>query len=322
MRKIVFVSAILVLLLFPAVNFQARVLERVAGVIEGKVYTLNDLEEAASRFGLRRPKGENPLDEMVKLERFYKEVMDRIVEEKVLERTLQRIGKDVKDEEVQKWIEGLKKKHKVSDKTFVKELHAQGFTLEGYRAYIKNQMRKARVIDFFIRPKISPDEEALLSYYRAHIDRYTLAPKVRLSHIFISLPPDADSKEREMAEGKIEKALEALRMGRPFSEVATLYSEDPSAKYGGDLGYLEEKEIDESLREIIRNLEVGEVSPIVRTSRGLHLLMVTDRRGGKPLPFEKVRSKVMEGYYKEEISKRYAEWLKKAKEKLDIEVRL
>ena len=85
---------------------------------------------------------------------------------------------------------------------------------------------------------------------------------------------------------------------------------------------MEEKEIDESLREVIRNLEVGEVSPIIRTSRGLHLLMVTDRRGGKPLPFEEVRSRVMEGYYREEISKRYAEWLKKAKAKLDIEVRL
>lgn len=312
---------LLLSLLFPSLG-HTEVMERVVGVIGEEVFTLSDLEEAAGHFGLVRPRADNPLEERLRLEAFYREVWQRLVEEKILERETKRIGIDVKDKEVQKVLEQLRKEHNLTPEEFSKELASQGFTLEGYKHYLRTQMRKARVVEVFIKPKISMEEEDLLAYYEGHKERYLVPLRVRVSHIFVALPRGTSKAEEERAYSKMDRILEALEQGRPFEEVASLYSEDPSAKYGGDMGYLSAKEVDPQLWEVISQMEVGEISPVIRSSTGLHILKLTERQGERPLPFEAVRKEVMEDYYREEVQRRYRQWLKEAEKRAGVKSKL
>lgn len=293
---------------------QGKVVEGVAGVIGGKVYTFFDLERAARDFGIAPERGQNPLDEELKKKAFYRRVWERVVEREILDREAKRLGIEPKEEEIQKILEDLKKKYGLGDAELAIELRRQGFDPETYPGYLKTQLEKARVIDLLIRPKVNPSEEDLLAYYNAHRDRYTAPSQVRLSQIFISL---SDKTERE-ARAKLERVLEELEAGRPFEEVARAYSEDPAAPEGGDLGYLELDALDPAVREEVETLEVGEVTPVIRSSRGYHILLLTDKKGEDPMPFEAVRERVMEDYYREELEKRYRSWLEEAKGKYGV----
>ncbi|RLB03521.1 MAG: hypothetical protein DRG55_00025 [Deltaproteobacteria bacterium] len=315
------VLLLLLSLLFPSLG-RTEVMERVVGVIGGEVFTLSDLEEAAGHFGLVRPRAGNPFEERLRLEAFYREVWERLVEEEILERETKRIGIDVKDKEVEEVLEQLRKRHRLSPEEFSKELASQGFTLESYKHYLRTQMRKAKVVEAFIKPKISMDEEDLLAYYEEHKERYLVPLRVRVSHIFVALPRGSSKAEEERTHRKMERIVEALQQGHAFEEVASLYSEDPSAKYGGDMGYLSAKEMDPQLWEVISQMEVGEISPVVRSSMGLHILKLTERQGERPLPFEAVRKRVMEDYYKEEVQRRYRQWLKEAKKRVGVQSKI
>lgn len=292
----------------------AEVLERVVGVIGDEVYTLMDLEKAASDFGLRPEGGENPLQRELKKKAFYREVWRRLLEREILDREARRLGVEPKQDEIDRALERLRRRHGLSEEQLAKELRAQGFTLQGYRRYLKAQMEKSRILDLLIRPKISPSEADLMAYYEAHKDQYTVPERVRLSQIFIAF----SGKGQKGAEEKLEKVLQELERGRSFEEVARVYSEDPSAPEGGDLGYLRADELDPRLWEEIRDLEVGEISPVIRSSRGFHILLLTGREGARPLPFEEVKDKVLADYYGEELQRRYEQWLREAKRRYGV----
>ncbi|RLB07378.1 MAG: hypothetical protein DRG50_03020 [Deltaproteobacteria bacterium] len=320
-RKIVGFLFFFFLLISPPSS--GKVVDRVVGVVNGEVITLSDLDEAMTRYGkaaLQQGKS-NPLDREIKLSQVRKEVLEMLIEEKLLERIALRYGIKVKDEEVDKTIEKMKKEGRITDAQMRRELASQGFTLEGYRHFLKAQIRKARIIENFIKPKISMDEEKIKKYYINHRERYQRPPQVRVSQILVKAPPNATPEELEVAEAKMKRVLQKLREGMQFAEVAILYSEDPAASSGGDLGFFKKGEMIPALEEVVFGLEVGEVSGVIRTSHGLHLFKVTEKREGRVIPYEQIKEQVMEDYYLSEVKRLYAKWLEDLRNRSNVEVK-
>ncbi|MBW2039001.1 MAG: peptidylprolyl isomerase, partial [Deltaproteobacteria bacterium] len=268
MEKRVFCLLFVFFLLMPFPS-AGKVLDRVVGVVDGEVITLSDLEEAMGRYGKATLGSEkNPLEREIRLSQVRKEVLEMLIEEKLLQKVALRFGIKVKDEEVEKTIERMKREGKITDAQMETELTSQGFTLEGYRHFLKAQIRKARIIQNFIKPKISMDEGKIREYYRHHVKRYQRPPQIRVRHILIKVPPDASPEGLEMAKEKMKRVLQRLREGAEFEEVAILYSEDPSARSGGDLGFFKKGEMVPALEEVVFKMETGEVSGVIRSSQG------------------------------------------------------
>jgi parvulin-like peptidyl-prolyl isomerase len=76
------------------------------------------------------------------------------------------------------------------------------------------------------------------------------------------------------------------------------------------------------LEEVVFNLKVGEVSGVIQSSQGLHLLKVTDRRPGEIPPYEEAKPRVMADYYQEQVTKLYAKWLQDLKARSNVEIKL
>jgi parvulin-like peptidyl-prolyl isomerase len=104
--------------------------------------------------------------------------------------------------------------------------------------------------------------------------------------------------------------------------MALLYSEDASNKNQGDLGYFKKGELVPAFEREALRLKVGEVSGIVRTDFGFHIIKLLDRKGEEPLPFEEVREKVQADYYDSEMEKAFRQYLSTLKEKSVIEIKL
>jgi parvulin-like peptidyl-prolyl isomerase len=135
------------------------------------------------------------------------------------------------------------------------------------------------------------------------------------------LPKEAQSEEIREIRKKCQKVLERIKRGEDFGEMALLYSQDVSAKDRGDLGYFKKGELLPEIEKDVLRLQVGEVSDIIRTHFGFHIIKLLDRRGGIS-PFEEVKEKVKADYYEKEMEKAYQQYLSTLKGKSVIEIKL
>jgi peptidyl-prolyl cis-trans isomerase SurA len=103
-------------------------------------------------------------------------------------------------------------------------------------------------------------------------------PQVRASHILIDFHNEEGEIDSSAALEKAESILQQIRSGADFSEMAELHTQDPSGKQnGGDLGFFERRQMVKEFDETVFNLEVGEVSDVVKTNFGYHIIKLTDK---------------------------------------------
>jgi peptidyl-prolyl cis-trans isomerase SurA len=318
----------IILILFLLIPFPAagKVLDSVVGVVDGEVITLSDLDEAMPLYGMGNIlETGNPLDKEIKLRQARKEVLDILIEERLLQRVAQRFGISVEDAEVDEAIERMQQQANVNKETMVQELADQGLTLKGYRHFLKAQIRKARIIEAAIKPTVAMTEEKIRGYYQNHKNNY-LYPEVRVSQILIKVTTEAGEptpKDWEQAKAKVETVLQGLRKGTPFEELASRYSDDTtSAPSGGDIGFFKKGEMIPMLEAVVFRMQKGDVSEVIQSSQGFHILKVTDIRAGSIAPFEEIKAQVTENYYREEVMRLYTKWLDDLKNRSNVEVKL
>lgn len=174
---------------------------------------------------------------------------------------------------------------------------------------------------------ISPDEfkneveikeEELKSYYEEHPEEFRVEEKRRASHILIKVPQDASEEEKEKAREKIEQIKKQLEEGADFSALAKKYSDDRiSAEQGGDLGYFTYSAMTPQFSKEVFSLErTGQVSEIVETPYGFHLIKLTDIKPGYKKQFSEVKEQIKEELLQRKAAKLARERLKEVEEKI------
>jgi len=169
-------------------------------------------------------------------------------------------------------------------------LQSRGRTLQDYleengqtEAGLKAEITAVIQWNAYVKNRIT-DEEAR-KYYERNRELFD-GTLIRVSHIALAAP-NGDTKTQQAALKKLQGVKEELARGVDFAEAAKKHSEDPTARNGGDLGYFppNSNEPDPFVRTASA-LQVGQVSDVVRSEYGYHLIKVTDRKPGKPTTFE------------------------------------
>jgi parvulin-like peptidyl-prolyl isomerase len=173
-----------------------------------------------------------------------------------------------------------------------------------------------------VRRELTITEEALKRYYGEHIERFKEPDQTRASHILIAIPQDADDLLVEALRHKGEMILERLSRGEDFGELARSYSDDPSAKMGGDLGFFKPGDLLPEFDRVVFTLQSGQVSGLVRTKIGFHIIKVTGRKKGPAKPYEEVKDELRNQYVDGETLRLFKAWIQKVKVESIIEVRL
>ena len=145
-----------------------------------------------------------------------------------------------------------------------------------------------------IAKDIDIPEAQLKARYKAQQDNFRTPEERRARHILIMSPPNADKAADEAARKKAQKVLDELHQGASFASLAKKYSDDPgSAKQGGDLGFFGRGVMDKSFEQAAFSLKVGEVSGLVHSSFGYHIIKLEAVRGGKVKPYAEVRDELL-----------------------------
>jgi peptidyl-prolyl cis-trans isomerase D len=142
-----------------------------------------------------------------------------------------------------------------------------------------------------------PSEDELRTLYEENKDQFGVGEERRARHILISVPPDADKETQEKAREKAEKLLKRIKAGESFEKLAKEYSDDPgSASKGGDLGFFGRGTMEEGFEDAAFALKKGEVSGLVKTSFGFHIIKLEDIHPATYKSFKQVHDKLVTMY--------------------------
>ncbi len=140
---------------------------------------------------------------------------------------------------------------------------------------------------------ITPDENSIKNYYSQHIDKFTTPEQRRARHILFKVDQDSPEKEAQAQLKKAEEVLKLAKSGKDFAKLAEKYSEGPSAKSGGELGYFQKGQMVKPFDKAVFSMKPGEISDIVRTSFGYHIIKLEDIKPAVVKPLADVRNEIV-----------------------------
>jgi len=171
--------------------------------------------------------------------------------------------------------------------------------------------------------QLNVTEEELKSCYEKNKEKYKVPEGVKLRHILIYVPKEADEKTKEKALVKARQIRNQLLKGAKFEELAKIYSDDTASREkGGDLGILRKGETIPEFEKEVFKLKPGEISQPIKSVYGYHLVKVEKKLPEEILPFEKVKEEVKEDLRKEKERKEIEALLKELQQKYQPKIYL
>lgn len=302
---------------------EARVVERIAAVVDEDVILASEVEERAAPFLAQVAGISDKAQRQARAEAVRREVLDRLIDDQLIYAKARELKLNVTSEEVDKSIEGIKHDHSLSDEQLKQALLAQGMSMAAYRQDVKKQVLRYRVLNMAVGSKITISEHDLQAYYDRNVKKGGAASEVRASHIFIAIPEGADTgmaiAKRQQAESLVQRA----KAGEDFAKLAREHSEDPATRSeGGDLGFFGRDLLPKAIEEAVFTMEVGEIKGPVRAERGFHVMKLVDKRSKDVKPFEDMKDEIRMQLRQKEYEKQAKSFLAELRRKALVDVRL
>lgn len=270
----------------------ARVIDRVAAIVNGDVITLRELQDRAGRdWRTVQELPEGPAREQARV-KLLRATLDGLIAERLLEAEAKTLQLEVAEEEVAALVEDIRRSNRLDDASFARALAAEGITLEELRVRYRRTLLFQKVVRNKLADRLKVGDDDVRSYFQQHQREFLTGQEVHVRHVFLALPAGASATEETRVRALGESALARLRAGEDFAKVAREVSQGQTAREGGDLGWLKRGVVQPEVERVAFNLEPGKISDLVRTKPGFHILKVEARRGGEPRPFEEVKEEI------------------------------
>lgn len=312
----------------------AKVVNKTVAVVNNEVITLEDFNKKTGPMVEQYRKAYKGTDIEEKIKEMKKEMLNQMVEEKLLRQEAKKQNIIVTKQDIQKGVDEVKKRFNPENdyKEYKEELKRQGYTEKIFENDIKEQLMVMQLIEKEIKAKATlPNEAEVQKYYDEHKKELKQDEQVRARHILIRMDEKADLKTQSAALKKIQEVQAKIKKGEDFAALAKEYSEDPGSKEnGGDLGFFTKETMVPEFSKAAFALKPGQVSDVVKTSFGYHLIKVEETKPAKMLALDdevpvgngktvKIKEYIQNMLYQQSMEKKFEDWLKDLKGKSKIE---
>jgi len=298
------------------------VVDRVVAVVNEEVITLSEVDRMIGPFLKEAVRAEDRLERKEQLNRVRRQALDTLIEEKLMDYEIKKAGIKVTPREVEAIIDDIKKQNKATQEDLERALANEGITFEKYKTQIEQRVLRTKLVQWSVKVEPKASEKQLRDFYEQNVERYRTPETFRPAHVLFVIPKEAPPEKVQEVRKKCQEVLDRIRKGEDFGEMALLYSQDPSAKDRGDLGYFKKGELLPAFEKELNRLRVGEVGGIIRTEFGFHLITLLDRKGGTPMPFEEAKGRIEREYFQSEMDRAVRQFITSLKEKSVIDIRL
>lgn len=284
------VSALFVLLLYPGSTSFAQTGEEVLVRVNDVPITRRDFQIEISMLKAEMEQRNHTLSDH-QLARLGRQLVKNLIQRELLHQKAQQKKISIRDRWVAKALSDFKAKLRTKsayedylDKATIDETQLKALITKGL--IVRRLLRR----DVIRQIKVS--EAEMQAFYRKHPEFFNRREKVRIRHIMISGDGSGNLSKKGEALVRIQAILKKILEGGNFAALALEYSDDSSSAQGGDLGYLERDQIIKPIAEAAFSLKSGEVSDILETHLGYHLVQLVNRTPSSQLAYRNARTKI------------------------------
>ena len=318
--KLIILFALLLIVFALAPGYLlAEITNRIVARVNSDIITLHDLNTS-----IKRLTGSSAKDLQLRNEKKFYEmrraILDNLVNEKITEQQIIKLGIKVTAKDVEEAIEKVKKENNFTQEELIYSLKQEGVSLKEYTEKIKKEIEQFQLVNYEVKSKIVITEEEIKKYYQTHSKEYTEVSKVRLERIFLRIKSPNDKEDIARVKSLGVKILQRLRQDHDFSEMAKIYSQGPAGPEGGHLGWIKVSQLEPVLRKKIDKLLVGENTDLDLVPSGFQIIKLAEEKKGGLKPFEEIRDAIYSKLFKEKVEKRYAAWLNKLRKESFIKI--
>ncbi len=207
-----------------------------------------------------------------------------------------------------------------NEEAFKKALAERNMTIERLRSDTRNDLVISKMMDAEVSTTPGASDAEAKEFYEKNPDKFKQPEQVRASHILIRVDENADAAAKQKALAKAQALLKRAKAGEDFAALAKANSQDGSAAQGGDLNYFGRGQMVPAFDEAAFKLKPGEISDIVTTQFGYHIIKVTDHKDASTVPLEQVADRVKQFLSGQKKQEKADQFIAGLKEKSKIEV--
>ena len=252
------------------------------------------------------------------LEDIEKKILENLIDLELLFQESQNNGIKVEKEKIDSQMKSLKQKLP-NNTEFKKLLTELKLSESALKLKIKKGIAIQELIESRITQKIKISDKESKVFYDTNPDFFKQSEQVKASHILIKVSPEADEITKSEAKQKLRQIQQKLNKNEDFATLAKEFSEGPSKINGGDLGYFQRGQMVKAFEDAAFSLKPEEVSDIVKTQFGYHLIKVVDKKLKKTIPYEDVKNNLVQHLKQEKTKQKVKLYIQTLREKAKIE---
>lgn len=252
-------------------------LDSVVAVVNESAIAQSELEgELASvKLQLRQQSPTLPPDEVLRAQ-----VLDRLIMKYLQQQLGQSNNIIIDDATLNRAINKIAEQNNISLSRLRELLEADGLDFNSYREGIRHEILQQRLRQRYVNNRITISESEVDQFIAQQKTQSRKDDEFRIGHILISLPEAPQAVDIDAARQRGERVLGLLAKGEAFSQVAISHSEGQLALSGGDLGWRKLGELPSLFANVAAEMDVGEVSELIRSPSGFHIITLAEHRGG------------------------------------------
>ncbi|GAB6034776.1 peptidylprolyl isomerase [Galenea microaerophila] len=303
----------------PKVPADAQLLDRIAAIVNEDIILLSDLK-ARTQQTLAQLKAKGiEVNDLTTLE---KKVLDSLILEKLELQKAKQLGIRVTDEELANAIAQIAKKNQLTLEQLQQTLNQEstnGFVQ--FREQLRKQLLLEKLQQKIALSKAQVTEEEIDNFLqRSQLQQNQW--RYHLGHIMLALPESANAKQREKLKQEMEIIRQKLLAGENFSQIAIRFSQGSKALMGGDLGWLDYDQMPTFFAKEATQLKTGEISPIIRSPVGFHIIKLIDKKSKQPHQGSNAREAALQTLRLQKANEVLELWLHQLRASAFIDIKL
>ena len=322
LTKQILFTVILCLMFMSANLVEGKIFDRVAAKVNNEIITLSAIEERAEvlkQKNIQTDGGNQIVDDG---KQFLQEALDVIIDEKLQIQQGKKMGFEIDDITVDAAIKNIEKNNSLEEGQLQFMLESEGKSMEVYKNRIRDQILVSKIVRFEMGSRVAVSKRKIEKYYHKNQKKFWEPGKVQARHILILFEKDGSEITRKEKNKEIKRILAELEEGKDFAEAAKEYSEDVSASMGGDVGFVVKGQMVPEFEKAVFRLKEGEISNVVETEYGYHIIKAEKIQKGRTLPFKEVEAEIKNTLVKRKQKSAYEDWMSELREAAFIEISL
>lgn len=295
------------------------IVDRVVAVVNNDVITLSELQESLAFYLYESKESVGPEQgEALKQRLLGRMIQSRL---QLQEAVREQIGAE--EVEVNEQLADLMRRFNAkTQEEFEGVVKAQGLTPEGVKKRLRDQVMIQKVVRRKVHLRVSVTEQEIERYFLENREKLETGLSYQARHILLVPNPAGAEAAWEAARTRAEEVWAKVRAGEDFAGLAERYSQDSTAKDGGDLGVLKQGELAAEIEGQVLRLRPGEASAPFRSKLGFHIFKLEWREGFSGEALARTKQQIREILFRQKYATRLEAWLAEIRKRAIIEIRM